>query len=157
MNFIARYASSLGELTLSSDGEVLTGLQFGGGEPEKDAPVFDTAKRWLDLYFQGVVPDFTPPLRLRGSCFQTAVWNILMTIPFGKTMTYGEIAARFPARMSAQAVGGAVGRNPVLLIVPCHRVVGKSGKITGYSGGADKKIRLLELENSGQIRSDFFR
>ena len=158
-DYLNRYISPLGAITLASDGFSLTGLRFNeyGEGREKDLPVFDTAKRWLDVYFKGNAPDFTPPLRLRGSGFQTAVWNIVMTIPFGKTMTYGEVAACFSARMSAQAVGGAVGRNPVLLIVPCHRVVGVNGKVTGYSGGTDKKIRLLELENSGQIRSDFFR
>ena len=153
MDWFNRYISPLGAITLASDGFSLTGLRFDGddGRPEKDLLVFDTAKRWLDVYFRGAAPDFTPPLNLRGSGFKTAVWNIVMTIPFGKTMTYGEIAARFPARMSAQAVGGAVGRNPVLLIVPCHRVIGVNGKVTGYSGGLDKKIRLLELE-----KADFF-
>ena len=141
---------------MASDGDALTGLWFdgqkyfaatlSGGEPEKDLPVFDMAKRWLDIYFKSVCPDFTPPLNLRSSGFRKAVWDVLLTIPFGKTMTYGQIAALFSGGMSAQAVGGAVGHNPVSLIVPCHRVVGANGKLTGYAGGLDKKIKLLELE-----------
>ena len=150
MDCLNSYISPLGDITLSSDGEALTGLCFGryGEGREKDLPVFDTAKRWLDVYFRGFSPDFTPPLNLRGSGFRKAVWEILLTIPFGKTMTYGQIAARFSSRMSAQAVGNAVGHNPVALIVPCHRVLGANGKLTGYAGGLDKKIRLLELEKA---------
>ena len=148
MDYLNRYISPLGGITLASDGEALTGLWFGryGESREKELPVFDAAKRWLDIYFKGNAPDFTPPLNLRGTVFRKAVWDILLTIPFGKTMTYGQIAARFSARMSAQAVGGAVGHNPVALIVPCHRVIGANGKLTGYAGGLDKKIKLLELE-----------
>ena len=128
MNYLNRYISPLGDITLASDGDVLTGLWFGryGEGREKDLPVFDTAKRWLDIYFRGIAPDFTPPLNLRGSDFRKAVWKILLTIPLGKTMTYGQIAARFSTRMSAQAIGGAVGHNPVAIIVPCHRVDRKS-------------------------------
>ena len=150
MDYLNRYLSPLGDITLSSDGSALTGLWFGeyGKGPEKDLPVFDTAKRWLDVYFRGSAPDFTLPLNLRGSGFRKAVWKILLTIPFGKTMTYGQIAARFSARMSAQAVGNAVGHNPVAIIVPCHRVLGANGKLTGYAGGLDKKISLLELEKA---------
>ena len=158
MDYLNRYISPLGDITLSSDGDALTGLWFDGQKhfadtlesdaPEKDFPVFDTAKRWLDVYFKGIVPDFTPPLNLRGSGFRKAVWNVLLTIPFGKTMTYGEIAKKFSARMSAQAVGGAVGHNPVAIIVPCHRVIGANGALTGYAGGLDKKIKLLELEKA---------
>ena len=150
MDYLNRYLSPLGDITLSSDGKALTGLWFSeyGEGREKDLPVFDTAKRWLDIYFRGIAPDFTPPLTLRGSGFRKAVWGILLTIPFGKTMTYGQIAARFSARMSAQAIGGAVGHNPVAIIVPCHRVIGANGKLTGYAGGLDKKISLLELEKA---------
>ena len=150
MDYLNRYLSPLGDITLSSDGDALTGLSFGryGEGREKDLPVFDTAKRWLDVYFRGSVPDFTPLLNLRGSGFRKAVWEILLTIPFGKTMTYGQIAAKFSDRMSAQAIGGAVGHNPVAIIVPCHRVLGANGKLTGYAGGLDKKISLLELEKA---------
>jgi len=150
MDYLNRYSSPLGNITLSSDGDALTELWFGeyGEGREKDLPVFDTAKRWLDLYFKGVAPDFTPPLNLHGSSFRQAVWNILLTIPFGKTITYGQIARKFSSRMSAQAIGGAVGHNPIALIVPCHRVVGANGELTGYAGGLDKKIRLLELEKA---------
>ena len=158
MDYLNGYASPLGGITLASDGDALTGLWFDGqkhfaetlsGEaPEKELPVFDTAKRWLDVYFKCVSPDFTPPLNLRGSGFRKAVWDILLTIPFGQTMTYGEIAKKFSARMSAQAVGNAVGHNPVSIIVPCHRVVGANGSLTGYAGGLDKKIKLLELEKA---------
>lgn len=150
MDFIAHYDSPLGKLTLSGDREGLTGLYFGSAiEGEKtDLPVFGTTKRWLDIYFKGTSPDFTPPLNLCGSVFRKAVWEILLMIPYGKTMTYGQIAARFSGRMAAQAVGNAVGHNPIALIVPCHRVVGANGKLTGYAGGLDKKIRLLELEKA---------
>ncbi|MBO4643819.1 MAG: methylated-DNA--[protein]-cysteine S-methyltransferase [Alphaproteobacteria bacterium] len=154
MDYLNRYISPLGNITLTSDGSALTGLRFGeyGEGREKELPAFDTAKRWLDVYFKGVAPDFTPPLNLRGSGFRKGVWEILLTIPFGKTMTYGQIAACFSARMSAQAVGGAVGHNPVELIVPCHRVIGANGNLTGYAGGLDKKIRLLELEKAVFLR-----
>ena len=150
MDYLNRYISPLGDITLASDGNALTGLWFGryGEGREKDLPVFDAAKRWLNIYFKGNAPDFMLPLNLRGSDFRKAVWKILLTIPFGKTMTYGEIAKKFSDRMSAQAVGNAVGHNPVSIIVPCHRVIGANGKLTGYAGGPDKKIRLLELEKA---------
>ena len=154
MTFISYYASPLGNITLTSDGSALTGLKFGeyGEGLEKELPAFDTAKRWLAVYFKGVAPDFTPLLNLCGSGFRKAVWEILLTIPFGKTMTYGQIAAQFSDRMSAQAIGGAVGHNPVALIIPCHRVIGANGKLTGYAGGLDKKIKLLELEKADFLR-----
>ena len=153
MDFIGYYISPLGGMTLSSDGEALTGLRFDTvfTEQEKDLPVFNETKRWLDTYFKGIDPDFTPPLKLRGSDFRKAVWKILLEIPFGQTRTYGQVAARFSVRMAARAIGGAVGHNPIALIVPCHRVVGANGKLTGYAAGTDKKIKLLELE---KIRSD---
>lgn len=128
--------------------------------PIVNSPVFEATCRWLDVYFAGWVPDFTPPLALRGTPFREAVWEILLTIPFGQTMTYGEIAARLTRqravqqgsasmatpRMSAQAVGGAVGHNPIAIIVPCHRVIGADGSLTGYAAGLDRKRRLLQLE-----------
>ena len=107
--------------------------------------------KWLDIYFSGKEPDFTPPLLMKTTPFREAVWKIMLTIPFGQTMTYGEIADRIAKqkglqKMSAQAVGGAVGHNSISLIIPCHRVVGTNGSLTGYAGGIEKKIQLLELE-----------
>ena len=220
MDYIWKYDSPLGGITLASDGSALVGLWFDGqrffasslfpappsgrsdfegllaaGFTARPLPVFDQACRWLDIYFSGREPGFTPPLVLRGTPFRMAVWSELLRIPFGSTVTYGAIAARLasPAiassslsslsfaspslsssslasppvasptpsvsRPSARAVGGAVGRNPISLIVPCHRVVGAAGRragasvgptmvgpLTGYAGGLDRKLRLLELE-----------
>ena len=148
---------------MAGDGEALTGLWFDGqkyfaenlqnGVEERALPLFQQTDRWLDLYFSGREPDFTPPIRMRTTPFRRAVWNILLTIPYGQTVTYGEIAARIAEekgrpRMSAQAVGGAVGHNAVSLIIPCHRVVGADGSLTGYAGGIDKKRKLLSLEQA---------
>jgi len=154
---IHHYTSPIGELTLVSDGEALIGLMFGGREEfsalgSKGAlPIFAETCRWLDTYFGGGVPDFTPALKLNATPFRVAVYDILLTIPYGQTMTYGEIAnilakQRGIQRMSAQAVGGAVGHNPIPIIVPCHRVIGADGSLTGYAGGLDKKTELLKLE-----------
>ncbi len=148
------------DLAMSSDGEVLTGLWFkgsrDGGEgsdgPESDLPVFRETRRWLDIYFSGRQPGFTPPFRLVGATpFREAVSREMLKIPFGVTVTYGDIAAviakrRGVSKMSAQAVGQAVGWNPICLIIPCHRVVGAGGAITGYGGGLHNKAALLELE-----------
>lgn len=156
MAYIHPYASPLGGITLASDGEALTGLWFDGQKrfargleekrEAKDLPVFREAARWLDAYFAGLAPDFTPPLALHGTPFQERVWAALMEIPRGQTATYGELAARLSS--SARAVGGAVGKNPVSLIVPCHRVLGAGGRLTGYAAGLDKKRALLALEGS---------
>lgn len=161
MELTHRYASPLGGITMACDSGVLTGLWFDGqkhfGEglcddyAEGESPAFELADRWLDRYFSGQQPDFTPPLRPRGSAFRRAVWEALLSIPYGRTATYGEIARTVAARMglarmSAQAVGGAVGHNPIALIIPCHRVVGKNGSLTGYAGGIERKARLLTLE-----------
>ena len=151
------YASPLGGITLAGDGDALTGLWFDGqahfpacpGEA-RELPVFAGAARWLDAYFAGADPGFTPKLDPRGTPFQRAVWAALAAIPYGQTTTYGAIAARLAGaglpRASARAVGGAVGRNPISLIIPCHRVVGADGSLTGYAGGLDRKARLLRLE-----------
>ena len=162
MDYTDHYASPLGGITLASDGEALTGLWFDGQKyfaaglaPEngpKALPVFKETARWLDMYFSGKAPDFAPPLHLRGTAFRRAVWEVLLTVPYGQTVTYGEIADRIAARkglsrMSARAVGGAVAHNPISLIVPCHRVVG-SGGLTGYAGGLDKKAALLRMERA---------
>lgn len=152
------YSAAFVTLRMESDGEYLTGLRFTGKEsvlPEKaaDIPVFEKTKGWLDVYFSGRMPDFTPDMRLSGTDFQIKVWKRLTEIPFGKTVTYGELAKELAAmtgkeKMSAQAIGGAVGKNPVGIIVPCHRVVGKGGKLTGFAGGIEVKRRLLELEGA---------
>lgn len=146
---------------MASDGEALTGLWFDGqkyfgaglasGCAEAELPVFELTARWLDIYFEGREPDFTPPLSPAGTGFQTVVWDILRNIPYGMTVTYGAIAAETADRlgvkkMSAQAVGGAVGHNPVSVIIPCHRVLGKNGSLTGYAGGLERKLALLRLE-----------
>ncbi len=180
------YDSPLGGIMLASDGEALTGLWFDGQKyfadtlasyhEEKNLPVFVQTKKWLDLYFRGKNPAFTPPLRLKGSEFRRKVWDILLEIPYGETMTYGEIARKLAEEtvggisaadagvtttpkkagakrhVCAQAVGGAVGHNPISLIVPCHRVVGVDGSMTGYAGGIDKKRKLLELEQGAGSR-----
>lgn len=150
----SHYDSPLGGIFLSADEIGLTELRFGMQEnapPEGDTPILASAKRWLDIYFSGQEPDFTPPLQPLGTAFQMEVWEILRTIPYGQSITYGEIARKLAARRgipkpSAQAVGGAVGRNPIGILIPCHRVLGKGGLLTGYAGGLEKKIRLLELE-----------
>ena len=160
--FISHYASPLGGITLASDGDSLTGLWFDGQKyfgstlsaeyEERSLPVFDKAEGWLDIYFSGRAPEFVLPLSLRGSSFRRDVWDILLTVPFGHTVTYGEIAAKLAKwkgspRMSAQAVGGAVGHNPISLIIPCHRVVGSNGDLTGYAGGVERKHWLLKMES----------
>lgn len=159
MQYSSHYASPLGGVTLASDGQSLTGLWFDGQKyfalpavhEERALPVFDEAKAWLACYFGGSEPGFMPPLALHGSPFQRSVWDILQKIPYGETITYRDIAAELArqrglAHMSAQAVGGAVGHNPISILVPCHRVVGAGGSLTGYAGGIDKKIALLKLE-----------
>lgn len=161
MQYIYHYKSPLGGMTMASDGTSLTGLWFDGQKyfaeglaetaAAKTLPVFDEAVRWLDIYFGGRRPDFTPLLNLEGTVFRKEVWKLLLQIPYGQTTTYGELAAQLAAlkglkRMSAQAVGGAVGHNPISIIVPCHRVVGTGGSLTGYAGGLPKKLALLKLE-----------
>ena len=165
MQYISHYHSPLGGILLAADEIGLAGLWFEGQKyfalyldkehEERELPVFEQAGRWLDIYFSGREPDFQVPLHFTGTDFQNEVWDILYTIPYGQTMTYGEIARRLAEkrglkRMSAQAVGGAVGRNEISVIVPCHRVVGTSGSLTGYAGGIDKKIALLKLEGAFQ-------
>lgn len=169
MTFVQHYNSPLGGILLAADEIGLTGLWFNGqkyfarglpaGYTEQNTPALSEAKRWLEVYFTGKKPDFMPPLHIVGSAFRRAVWEILLQIPYGKTTTYGEIARQLAKkqklpRMSAQAVGGAVGHNEISIIIPCHRVVGTNGSLTGYAGGIDKKIKLLELEHTDM--SSFF-
>ena len=154
---------SFDNLLLASDGDLLTGLHFIGSQKaeehlregdETDLPIFRETRHWLDIYFSGHQPDFTPRYKLeKATPFRQEVSEIMRTIPFGGTMTYGEIATQIAQRhglerMSAQAVGGAVGWNPICLIVPCHRVMGANGQLTGYGGGINNKIALLRMEGS---------
>ncbi len=158
MQYIQYYDSPLGKLMLTADEYGLTGLLFENEsyilDPDhtvSDCPALLSAKSWLNIYFSGKTPDFIPELHLCGSAFQKEVWKLLIDIPYGEVTTYGELAKQIAqkrgiARMSAQAVGGAVGSNPVSIIVPCHRVVGSGGNLTGYASGLDNKIALLKQE-----------
>ena len=169
MVYTCMYKSPLGNILLASDEIGLTGLWFEGQKyfantlPKEQMPketsILTEAKYWLDLYFSGEEPAFTPPLHPAGSDFRQVVWQILLKIPYGETMTYGKISREMAKiqnvpYMSAQAVGGAVGHNAISIIIPCHRVVGTNGSLTGYAGGMDKKIALLELERADM--SQFF-
>ena len=164
MPYISRYISPLGPMTITSDGLYLTGLWFdgqrysplvtGAENPDGTLPsVITEPAEWLDCYFSGERPDFIPALKLEGSAFRRRIWDMLLAIPYGHTVTYGELAREYARMnslqaMSSQAVGGAVGHNPVSIIVPCHRVVGSGGSLTGYAGGVELKRRLLELEHA---------
>lgn len=163
MQYISKYTSPLGAITLASNGEALTGLWFDGQKyfganlskeyKNVELPVFKQTKEWLNLYFNGQKPDFIPLLALQASEFRLAVWQILLEIPYGQTLSYGDISAVLAKQkglktMSTQAVGGAVGHNPISIIIPCHRVVGSNGNLTGYAGGLEKKIALLQLEGA---------
>lgn len=159
------YDSPLGKMLLAADDDGLVGLwfqgsrYFGAGVPRRelaDTEVLRRGRAWLDVYFHGGQPDFTVPLHLRGSEFQRSVWALLREIPYGTTVTYGQLARTLSARrggapVAAQAVGGAVGRNPLSLVIPCHRVVGAGGSLTGYGGGLARKAWLLELERTGHV------
>lgn len=168
MNYSTTYSSPLGIITLACDGSSLVGLWIEGQkyhgaafEDDKDSKcktIFDSAKKWLDRYFAGEKPSISElPLAPAGSEFRQEVWNILCEIPYGKVITYGEIAKKMAEkmnrqRMSSQAVGGAVGHNPISIIIPCHRVVGSNGSLTGYAGGINIKVKLLELEGADMSR-----
>ncbi|MCR5346599.1 MAG: methylated-DNA--[protein]-cysteine S-methyltransferase [Fretibacterium sp.] len=156
------YRSPLGEILLAADSEGLTGLWFAGQKHfahrtcvecgEKNIHVYEQTTQWLDIYFSGQEPNFTPPLRLTGTTFQVDIWQLLLKIPYGKTTTYRELARKISdqrrlTQMSPQAVGGAVGHNAISIIIPCHRVVGSNGSLVGYAGGIDRKVQLLTLEN----------
>ncbi len=171
MYFKTKYLSPLGKITLASDGQNLLGLWFEGQkhygaslgqdlQEQDDLKVFTQAKKWLDRYLNGHKKDpLDLPLAPQGTDFQKQVWQILLQIPYGKVTTYGEIARKLAKQrglksMSAQAVGGAVGRNPLAIIIPCHRVVGTSGSLTGFASGLAVKTSLLDLE--GVDTSEFF-
>ena len=200
MDYTAHYQSPLGGITLASNGTALVGLWFDGQkhfaetldnkyEEREDLPIFNETKKWLDIYFNGCVPDFTPallprwqklsscplarefekaslgmetfPLQGAGGPFRKRVWEVLLTIPFGHTMTYGDIARiianeRALKTMSSQAVGGAVSHNSIALIIPCHRVIGANGSLTGYAGGIDKKKYLLQMEKASMSTTHIF-
>jgi len=163
MKYIGHYNSPLGDITMASDGTALTGLWFDGQkyfgaglDPESksaELPVFSETAEWLDIYFSGQEPSFTPPLVLKTTAFRREVLDILLTVPYGETVSYGSLAnilakQKGVPRMSAQAIGSAVGHNPISIIIPCHRVVGADGSLTGYAGGLDRKRRLLILEKT---------
>ncbi len=168
--YISYYCSPLGDMLLAADDIGLTGIWFVGQKyfapnlpkdvEEKETDILKEAIRWLDLYFAGKKPDFMPPLHPEGTAFRKQVWKALLTIPYGETRTYGELAKIIAKEkqvpiMSAQAIGGAVGHNPISIIIPCHRVVGAKGKLTGYAGGIEKKAFLLEMEKKGSVAMDW--
>lgn len=163
MEYSFHYNSPLGGITLASDGALLTGLWFDAQKyfadtldrkcKNRNLPIFEQTVKWLDLYFNGKQPCFTPPIYMKTTEFRKSVWEILLTIPYGHTITYGEIAdiiakQKGLSKMSAQAVGGAVGHNSISIIIPCHRVVGANGSLTGYAGGIEKKVALLTIEKT---------
>lgn len=163
MQYISHYQSPLGPVLLAANHNRLSGLWFQGQKyfarcldkthAEKEIPLFQSVKHWLSIYFSGKKPDFSIPLHFTGTAFQHEVWETLCTIPYGQTITYGQIASQMAlkrglSRLSAQAVGNAVGHNSISILVPCHRVIGKSGSLTGYAGGMDKKLKLLNLEKA---------
>ena len=163
MVYTCNYKSPLGDILLAADEIGVTGLWLEGQKyfantlPDEylpqDTEILTEAKKWLDVYFSGEEPQFTPSLHPAGSEFRQMVWQVLLQIPYGQTATYGEIARKMvelknTSHMSAQAVGGAVGHNEISIIIPCHRVVGTNGSLTGYAGGIDKKISLLQLEHT---------
>ena len=167
MVYTCKYKSLIGDILLAADEIGLTGLWFEGQKYfantlpkdhiQQETEILTEAKKWLDVYFSGEEPNFTPLLHPNGSTFRKAVWQILLEIPYGQTITYGEIARRIAvmkntSHMSAQAVGGAVGHNEISIIIPCHRVIGTNGSLTGYAGGIDKKISLLKLEHTDMSR-----
>ncbi len=154
MDLISRYDSPLGEIVLAADGDALIGLWFSGqahfgaglrGAEGGDCTVLREAQAWLDDYFAGKAPETLPKLRPRGTVFQQRVWAELLRIPRGETVTYGALAEKLVSH--ARAVGGAVGRNPISIMIPCHRVVGKNGSLTGYAGGTERKAALLKIES----------
>lgn len=163
MMYKKSYKSPLGPIVITSDGKYLTGLWFEKTKDdnkhdknlkEKDLNIFDEVTRWLDIYFSGKNPEFIPKYKIQNlTPFRKSVIDIMIKIPYGETITYNDIAKTIARKkvikkMSAQAVGGAVGWNPICIIIPCHRVVGANGKLTGYGGGIQNKIELLKIEKN---------
>ena len=155
MIYYSYYDSPLGNIILESDGQALNGLYFAEKDHiskfDNDLAIFKLSHKWLDLYFKGQRPNFMPEIVLNASPFAKEVWDIVKTIPYGKTMTYGEIADMMAAKrginkMSARAVGVAVGKNPIAIMIPCHRVIGKNQRPVGYAFGIDRKLALLKIE-----------
>ena len=146
--YFTRYDSPFGPITLQSDGQALTGLDFGEETQAvyKEFQVFDATKRELDEYFSGKRKHFTVPLKTEGTPFQKQVWDALRTIPYGETRSYEDIAIQIGNPKACRAIGMANNRNSIGIIIPCHRVIGKDGTLVGYAGGLDKKIALLDLE-----------
>ena len=168
MRIYCRYNSPIGDIILTGENNYLTGLYFDNQKLTPDfiqpdyeeglLPVFDETKKWLDIYFSGSEPTKDPPVKLSGSKFQLDVWGLLQSIPYGQTVSYGDIAKKLSEyygieKMSAQAVGMAVGHNPVSIIIPCHRVIGSDGSLTGYGGGIERKIFLLRLEGKTVVNN----
>ncbi len=159
MDYTCRYDSPLGGILLASDGEALTGLWFEGqryfaaglkeNTEERFLPVFEQTTEWLDAYFDGRDPVLSPPLSFVGTDFRKAVWETLLTVPYGEVISYGELARRMGLETkSARAVASAVAHNPISIIVPCHRVIAGDGNLTGYAGGLERKRKLLLLEKA---------
>lgn len=163
MDYYRTITSPLGDILLASDGSALTGLWFadsvacpknvGSGMQETELPVFEQTEEWLRFYFSGQDPRFRPKLSPHGTPFQMRVWSLLEAVPYGTTSTYGELSRILAqqmnrSRMSAQAVGNAVKHNPISLIIPCHRIIGSDGSLTGYAGGIERKRALLALEHA---------
>ena len=163
MNYYRTITSPLGDILLASDGSALTGLWFAdsvtcpenadSGMQETELPVFEQTEEWLRIYFSGQDPHFRPKLSPHGTPFQMRVWSLLEAVPYGTTSTYGELSRILAqqmnrSRMSAQAVGNAVKHNPISLILPCHRIIGSDGSLTGYAGGIERKRTLLALEHA---------
>lgn len=161
MTSLFKYVSPVGTLCIAADHQAVTGLWIDGQKyfgatlgmdvKENYLPVFDAVRTWLDTYFAGACPAFLPPLAPQGSPFRQAVWKLLLEIPYGETTTYGALAEQLRKSgisAAAQAVGGAVGHNPISILIPCHRVVGAGGSLTGYAGGVAVKRKLLELEGA---------
>ena len=155
MYYSTTYNSPLGEMLIVSDGESVCGVWFYGQKhfpsldnliQDDNLAIFKKVKIWFDDYFDGKNPKIDFKLKPDGTKFRLKVWKILSEIPYGETLTYGEIAKKISHEMSAQAVGGAVGHNPIAILIPCHRVLGSNGKLTGYAAGIDKKIELLKIE-----------
>jgi methylated-DNA-[protein]-cysteine S-methyltransferase len=169
MDYTARYHSPLGDMTLACDGRALTGIRFVGQSADRSTldpvhieaphPLLTGTARLLDRYFAGDGIRTHPPIHLRGTPFQRSVWQLLLSIPCGGTVTYGELADLLAAsqgkpRMSPLAVGNALARNPVMILIPCHRVIGADGSLTGYAGGIERKRLLLKLEAGEDISAD---